>query len=153
MKKLSLLLVTFALAACAETTTVIFNSEPQGALLTLVESEWELGRTPYIRHYPANDHRAGDTQGCFMLEGVRAEWTSGATVRIDLLRFCDGPGGEYFVDLARPEDHPDLNDDLRFAAQLIERREGAFVPFSESWDQSTRGASAIENPYPNGRID
>ncbi|MEQ8954076.1 MAG: hypothetical protein RL120_08060 [Gammaproteobacteria bacterium] len=122
MKKLGILLAALVVAGCAETTAVTFMTAPQGALITLVDSGDELGRAPATINYRAEDLQQQDAEGCYLLEGVRAEWASGASAQINQLRFCDLQDGYYYVDLERPANYPNAEVDLQYEQQYLQER-------------------------------
>lgn len=108
----------FAFAACSSNAIRIrYDSEPQGALITAVDSIATLGRAPVIKAYNLNTLPEPDENGCIIIPGVEALWDSGATARIGGLRICDLEQNAFSIRLPRPNGYPDLDVDLEVALE------------------------------------
>lgn len=108
----------FALAACSSNAIRIrYDSEPQGAMITAVDSIASLGRAPVIKAYNLDTLPAPDENGCIVIPGVEALWDSGASARIRGLRICDLAQNAFSVRLPRPTGYPDLDVDLEVALE------------------------------------
>lgn len=108
----------FALAACSSNAIRIrYDSEPQGAMLTAVDSIAALGRAPVVKAYNLDTLPEPDENGCIIVPGVEALWDSGATARIGGLRICDLEQNAFSIRLPRPTGYPDLDVDLEIAIE------------------------------------
>ena len=73
----------FTFAACSSNAIrILYDSEPQGAMITAVDSIAALGRAPVVKAYNLDTLPAPDENGCIIIPGVEALWDSGATARI-----------------------------------------------------------------------
>jgi len=107
-----------ALAACSSNAIRIrYDSEPQGAMITAVDSIAALGRAPVAKAYNLHTLPEPDENGCIIVPGVEALWDSGATARIGGLRICDLEQNAFSIRLPRPTGYPDLDIDLEVAIE------------------------------------
>ncbi len=105
---------------CSCTSNVVrvtYSTEPQGALVSSVDSITPIGRSPVTETYPLNNLPEPDENGCVIIPGVEAVWDSGATARVGRLRICDLEDARRYVELPRPRGYPGLDIDLEVAAQ------------------------------------
>lgn len=115
--RLLLLLISTSLLSCtANVLRVTYSSEPQGAMITSVDSITPVGRAPVTESYNFANLPEPDANGCIIIPGVEAIWESGATARIGRLRICNLEDTNRFVQLPRPVGYPGLEQDLEIAA-------------------------------------
>lgn len=135
--KIALLILPVFCAACANKTELIFISEPMGASLSELRTGTYIGSTPITIQYDLDEVADIDGEGCYVLSGVRALWSSGATEQMSQLRLCDIHRHGYTVNLVRPESYPNLEEDIVIAKEL---------QYSSSYRRRSIGASS-NNPY------
>jgi hypothetical protein len=108
----------FTFVACSSNAIrILYDSEPQGAMITAVDSIAALGRAPVVKAYNLDTLPAPDENGCIIIPGVEALWDSGATARIGGLRICDLEQNTFSIRLPRPSGYPDLDVDLEVAIE------------------------------------
>ncbi|MDO5533002.1 hypothetical protein [Sutterella sp.] len=113
------LLLAAALTGCS--TYVVVSSDPEGAVITSATGEENFGRAPV--RIPYRTSALEESGG--MIPGFVATWPSGATAataspfRVESLR------ADTRIELKRPADAPDLEQDLRFALERAQRRADA----------------------------
>ncbi len=118
-----MLVICFSLIALLQACTsnglrITYNSEPQGAMISIVDSILSLGRAPTVRYYPLSTLEQPDENGCVVIPGVMAKWDSGASATINRLRICDiARQTQRYIDLPRPRGYPGLDIDLEVASQ------------------------------------
>ena len=124
--------VAFALAACnSKAIRIRYDSEPQGAMITAVDSIATLGRAPVVKAYNLDILPEPDEDGCVFVPGAEALWDSGATAQIRGLRICDVQQNAFSIRLPRSNGYPDLDVDLEVALEQgrklsIERDRGVY---------------------------
>ncbi len=98
---------------------VTFYSVPSGALITTPDGSRQFGVAPVIVEYPGDPQHYRD--GCHMVEGVKAQWISGATqMSANPIALCNGPTGKertYTVNIPRPANAANSQKDIEFAIQ------------------------------------
>ena len=110
--------VFLSFVACSSNAIRIrYDSEPQGAMISPVDSITPLGRAPVMRAYNMKTLPAPDENGCIVIPGVEALWDSGATARVGGLRVCDLEQKVFAIKLPRPTGYPDLDVDLEVALE------------------------------------
>lgn len=138
---LSLVLFTAGLYSCtANVLRVTYSSEPQGAMISQVDSIATVGQAPVTRSYPLETLPEPDEQGCIVIPGVEAVWESGATARVGRLRICNLEDTSRFIELPRPNGFPDLDLDIEVAAALGRQR---------ARDRDFRRIGGVEAPRSN----
>ncbi len=105
-----------ALSCTSNALRITYSSEPQGAIITSVDSVVTIGRAPVTEIYSLETLPEPDANGCIIIPGVEAVWDSGATARIGRLRICDLGDTRRFIQLPRPNGYPGLEQDLEVAA-------------------------------------
>lgn len=139
--RLSFILLSASLFSCTSNVLkVTFSSEPQGAMISAVDSITQVGRAPVTRSYPLATLPEPDEQGCIVIPGVEAVWESGATARVGRLRICDLDDTNRFIELPRPNGYPGLEMDLEVAAAQGRQR---------ARDRDFRTIGGVEAPRSN----
>lgn len=141
---LLIILANALLTACASNAVrITYNSEPQGALITSVDSITPIGRTPVTEAYNLATLPEPDENGCVVIPGVEAVWDSGATARVGRLRICDYlEQTQRYVELPRPRGYPGLDIDLEVAAARGRQR-------ARDADFRALGGTGVEPPRSN----
>ena len=105
--------------ACANTHSLIVESEPEGATLTTLGTDVDLGLAPVLLVYEQSDlEKSRQEDGCYRVRGIEARWRSGAMAVMDPITLCDTDQRQHERTLARPHTAPDLRVDLQFAHEL-----------------------------------
>lgn len=115
------LILPIAFTACAQRLEVVFLSQPEGAIISEIGSNNEFGNAPTRKRYIRASTDA-DEEGCYLLDGVKAQWASGAVEKMGELKACKTTGGYNVVTLVRPSSHPNIEKDLEVATDLSKRR-------------------------------
>lgn len=123
----SALLATLALTGC--TTYVTVTSDPEGALITTPDGQTTYGYAPVDVEYDKSRLEATidptDPMRCARLPGFKATWQSGASASTDSpMPLCDLRYGGT-VNLKRPKDAPNEEEDLRWALKRAQERANA----------------------------
>lgn len=109
------------LSGCS--TTVVFESDIEGATVTTVVGQ-KYGTTPVSVSFSNDDLDASrQADGCARILGVVYTWPSGATVASpDPIVLCSDASVHRYV-MKRPPQAPGLEQDLQFALQLAKKRQ------------------------------
>ena len=121
MRRLSFLLFVLFLVGCASDTRLTIYTQPEGAYV-VTKSGKTAGVAPLVLYYDVTDSAPVDKQGCLVVQGVTAQWASGAKVKQDSFKLCGNKGDAFSVTLNRPQDAPDLATDLDVAMKLKTQR-------------------------------
>ena len=123
IRHLLLLAMSGTMLSCASgAISITYSSEPQGAMISSVDSIVPVGRTPITKSYSLASLPPPDENGCVVIPGVEALWDSGATARVARLRICDLEDSRRFIELPRPRGYPGLDIDLEIAAKQGRQR-------------------------------
>lgn len=118
---LTLAVSALILTGCS--TTVVFESDIEGALVTTVAGQ-QYGVTPVAISFSNDDLDASrDIDGCARILGVTYTWPSGAKASSPNPIVLCGENSRYRYILKRPTDAPGIEKDLQNALQLSKRRE------------------------------
>ncbi|MES2683458.1 MAG: hypothetical protein V4650_08065 [Pseudomonadota bacterium] len=120
MRYLAIVLSALLACGCATSTELQISSEPPGAYISELGSGRSIGVAPVSSFYESEPLRAfKDSNGCFLVKGVVAQWVSGArTSTTDPIRLCGKLYGVYNITASRDSSEPNLEKDLQFAMQL-----------------------------------
>jgi len=118
LKTMSIGVLGAVLAACSSSSTLTVYSLPEGARLTTVGTEVDLGRAPAVLIFDNQDLERARKGECFLVRGIRAEWESGASVVQHTLLLCEGARQTFSVTFDRPADAPNLQRDLEYAQNM-----------------------------------
>ncbi|MBU1233292.1 MAG: hypothetical protein KKD01_01280 [Proteobacteria bacterium] len=117
MRSFSVLIILFLLissSGCARKINVTYHSDPTGA--SLYEGSKLMGYCPitliYNFSYPEVKH------GSKMLRGVRVEWISGATAKVDDFRAYIATGKYQELTFKRPSGIPGMEQDAMFGLEV-----------------------------------
>lgn len=122
MKYLAVVIAICALCACQTNAKLTVSSQPEGAYITSLQGTYG-GVAPYSFYYTIDETRSKrDAKGCWVVQGVVAQWASGARVKQDEYTLCGSAVGNYTAVVNRPHDAPNLNVDLNYAMQLQANR-------------------------------
>lgn len=122
MKCFALVLASYALCGCQTQAVLTVSSQPEGAYITNLQGNYG-GVAPLSLYYNIDEQRAKrDAKGCWVVQGILAQWASGARIRQDEYTLCGSSTGNYTATINRPHDAPNLNVDLNFAMQLQANR-------------------------------
>lgn len=140
-----LIALSFAslLAGCQTSTFLDVYSQPDGAYITPINGTGG-GYSPLRIRYVLDDSRdPKDAQGCFLVNGVVAQWSSGAVARENQFRLC-GDLMFYNYVINRPANAPNLQADLNVAAQLSAQRTAqANAKAAAEREAQSRNAAAL----------
>ena len=87
-----LLISAFVLltGACANTYSLVVESEPEGATLTTLGTDVALGLAPVLLVYEKGDlEKSRQEDGCYRVRGIEARWRSGAMAVMGPITLCD----------------------------------------------------------------
>ena len=115
----ALYLSLFLTGACATTHNLTLHSNPEGATLTTVGTNGDLGLAPVLLTFDDSDLESSrGNDGCYWVRGIEARWRSGAVAKMDPISWCHADQRHHEVTLERPDEAPDLKVDLQFAHDL-----------------------------------
>lgn len=116
-------LAVSALILTGCSTTVVFESDIEGAVVTTVAGQ-QYGVTPVAVSF-SNDvlDASRDIDGCARILGVTYTWPSGAKASSPNPIVLCGENSRFRYVLKRPTDAPDLEKDLQHALQLAKQRQ------------------------------
>lgn len=127
MKKLVLTVAVLAVAGCAsvrdpDTIYVTIQSNPPGAQLSMEAHgvQMPIGPTPQVLKYQIS--KEARASGRVEIHPFRLQWASGAIRQIPKGFLLVGNGLDRSATFDRPQGAPNLDVDLRFAADLDQRR-------------------------------
>ncbi|RTL37180.1 MAG: hypothetical protein EKK53_21665 [Burkholderiales bacterium] len=118
LSKVALAIAVMAtVSGCATPqATLTVSTVPEGAVVTEARSGLALGIAPVVSVYNVADlARFKRNDGCYYVNGMRAQWASGAISQIPEIRLCGSVSGAYNIALARDMSLPGLDTDLEFA--------------------------------------
>lgn len=116
--RLALFLLPTILTACANRTELLFDSLPSGATITDIGTGTQFGTAPITKKFNLDSMGSVNQQGCHTLDGVEAQWASGARKQMPELQLCGKHSKGYTITLVRPPAHPDLEKDIAMANDL-----------------------------------
>lgn len=111
---IGLLGVAVCLSGCGKTITMVYHSNPEGALV--YEGDTLQGRTPITLKYDAPP--AFNAGGCASFNTMTAVWPSGARVVAPDVTACKANTYLQSFVFQRPMDAPGLDADAQIAAAL-----------------------------------
>jgi hypothetical protein len=138
-----LLSLSFLLTACM--TSVTYSSNPPGAYISSIKTGKGHGVAPVTLYYEVNSNSPKHTNGCYLLDGLRAQWVSGAYKDFDTVWACK-IGGFHSITFDRPVDLPGLDKDLIFANQLEATKNANSARNADAWATFFRAISATQTP-------
>lgn len=95
------LLLTAGLAGCS--TSLVVNSYPEGAIVTDIRTGQSYGETPVTLNYNLDAKSPKDADGCFLVNGLKAQWRSGAVGQTaEVIRLC-GKHATFNISIPRPQ--------------------------------------------------
>lgn len=132
------------LSGCAKTLLTI-NSQPEGAYITQPSSRKNLGIAPITVSYEMKElKKFTDANGCFLVKGFEATWSSGASKSTGTIKLCVVSGLKFEYTIERGTEYPGLDKDLQFALQVQAARQQQNQPTTsgaESMLYLLRGAA------------
>ena len=111
------LVVIFTLAGCANQATLTVHTQPAGGFVTEPATGFTFGIAPSAGYYNLKS-MTPNANGCYIVNGLQAQWSSGAVTTLDSVSMCLGPTANYSITINRDPNHSGLDKDLQFAAQL-----------------------------------
>lgn len=117
MKKISFVALSAFVCGCATQAELQVFTWPEGALITEQSSGRVVGQSPTSAFYNLNSKSTKDAQGCYLVNGLQAQWRSGVVGSSEkLIRLCGSAVGNYTIQIERPKGG-DLGRDLEYANQ------------------------------------
>lgn len=111
------------LSGCANPLLTI-NSQPEGAYITELSTGRNLGIAPITVAYEMEElKKHKDAKGCFLVGGLEAKWSSGASKSTGILKLCVVSGLKFEYTIDRGTEFPGLDKDLQFALQVQTARQ------------------------------
>ena len=149
MRHLFFCFASLLLSAC--NATIYVTSQPEGAYITR-HSGYPGGFAPIQYNVSIDENRDVDSSGCWIAQGITAQWASGATVKYDRLRLCGSSRGYYTFNMVRPQDAPNLQADLNFAMQMKSQKSAAdrasAARAAAALGGMAAGLNAMQTPQP-----
>lgn len=117
MKVIWWLAALLFVTGCATKAELQVFTWPEGALITEQSSGRVVGQSPTSAFYNLNSKSPKDAEGCYLVNGLQAQWRSGAIGSSEkLIRLCGSAVGNYTIQIERPKGG-DLGRDLDYANQ------------------------------------
>lgn len=142
---LALMATPLFLVGCATNDlTMTYYSDPPGATITGADGR-SFGRTPVSLTYPLPEQQR--RQGTFRMQGVKAQWVSGATQSYS---YIDAPlsyGLNQTFTFKRPPNAPGLSTDMNYALELeklTEMRRQTAAQQDAAWAAERSAKAAAE---------
>lgn len=117
----AILVLPIIFTACTSSTELVFVTHPEGATITEMGTGITIGTAPTNKLFDLDSIGSVDEEGCYTLNGVEAQWVSGAKEQITGLQLCGKHRRGYIVTLVRPSSYPDLEKDIEVANDLQAR--------------------------------
>jgi hypothetical protein len=117
MLKITLAILVALITGCATQSTLTVSSQPSGAQITEIGTGTTFGVAPVVLRYDEKElSKRKDASGCYIVNGLRANWVSGATTSSETrIRLCGSRTGDYTYHLSRDMSAEGLDKDLDFA--------------------------------------
>ena len=112
-------MVPMIMLGCASNGMLTVHSEPEGAELKAAGSSVSLGRAPAVLVFASDDlEKARQSNGCYLVRGIEATWTSGAALSTETMELCGDDQRNFEVVLRRPTAAPNLEQDVDYARAI-----------------------------------
>lgn len=112
-------LLTVILTGCTTQATLTIQSQPDGAYVSEAGTGRPWGIAPVLVYYDrGNLTRFRGKDGCYVVKGFEARWVSGIVAKLNAVRLCGSPTGNYVITAARDPSQPGLDKDMQFALQV-----------------------------------
>ncbi len=145
LQKLAVVAAVLVMAGCVMQPQLRIYSQPEGAYITGLGTGETFGMAPAVIQLDKDElarHTSAD--GCYIFDGIAAQWASGATSSLQNIRLCGAEQLHRDIVMSRPAGYPGLQQDLQIELQLRETR-ARELQAAAAMQQAQAAQQAAEN--------